>query len=32
MDTKFTARSHAYLKDATLPCQAGWRDVSPLVM
>ena len=32
MDTKFTLRSHAFFKETTLPCQAGWRDVSPLFM
>ena len=32
MDTMFTLRSHAFFKETTLPCRAGWRDVSPLFM
>ena len=32
MDTIITTMSHASFKDTTLPCLAGWRDVSPLFM
>jgi hypothetical protein len=32
MDTTFTQGSHAFFKVTTLPCRAGWRDVSPLFM
>ena len=32
MDTVFTLWSHAFFKGTTLPCQAGWRGVSPLFM
>lgn len=32
MNTLFTLRSHAFFKETTLPCRAGWWDACPLFM